>query len=476
MIENNINIQTHRPIHNNKTNNNNNTNGINGVGTIQNTPVKVIDPTRVGDVGKSDADNLQGQQTTNFNKESVHSQFIQALKNSPILSETVRKLVMNKQILGHIQSNKELSEIFKEFLDSISMSSEDELTEMIQNQAESTTKFKGELFNELRGLLGQAKDNKEFQGVLRNFLSAYDGYISSEETFTSVSNTLDHIGNSLPEILQEHFSELEGKLVGADTETKLIIIKNEILPFIGRYIAKMNDFGTVKDYTSLLLHNIVRMETGTEANLYKEMDSLLDYIRFEFSYTDTDIANLEQLFKNAISSKQQTSKRMGPFFDLIDKGLDKENDLATTSIMNNVLESMLFSQNVNINLMHIFLPINFAGKFMFSEIWVDFEKEKNKTTNVVETKYKIFINFDIQNMGYFETVVEMKNSKTSLDIYVPTAMNSHIDKIAKGFGKMLQDKGYHDVSVNISEMTKKRKFEEIFNNVMERRTGIDVVI
>ena len=78
------------------------------------------------------------------------------------------------------------------------------------------------------------------------------------------------------------------------------------------------------------------------------------------------------------------------FLKLLDKGISDSENAVTKGLMEDVTESLLFSQNVNIPLLHMFLPLNYKGMYMFSEIWIGrmriglMIKESPKITNPIK--------------------------------------------------------------------------------------------
>lgn len=476
MFDNNINVTTNKPVNDNVLNKPK-------VKPEQVLPFDAVDPTRVTKAPKQDPSNQTGQNLFNYNPDSVFEKFIKSLQSSPVLSEGAKKLLLSNQFINNnINSDPILKGLFESFIKSIEMNDE-EIIDFLKFQQGTYTKFHGEFFNALRALLKTNPDNKDFKSVLKNFLRSYDCFVSVEETSKSIAAALKNIERNLPEMLKKPFNELTDKLVfdsSKGTDPDLDLLKNEIIPFIGRYISKMNDFGPVRDYVSVLIHNTVRLEASSMNRFYDDLENLLEYVRYNF---DVDEKYIDSLKMSLLSTYEEASNvknnSIESFLKLLETGSQKSENLTSKGVMDDMTESLLFSQNVHIPLTHMFLPLNYEGMFMFSELWIgkEYEELPNKKKNPeYSMSYKVFVTFDIQNIGYFETTLVLKESGLSLDIYVPGSLYEHIEKIKSDLNSLLSKNNLNVTNMTVQESVRRRKFNEVFSNLTERKSGVDVTI
>lgn len=448
-------------------------------------PFDIIDPKRVTRPAGRDGNNNNAQNGLAYNSDSVFEKFIQALNNTPELSEGCKKLILNKQFINYnIKNDPVLNTLFESFLKSIEMN-EKEILNFLKFQQNTYTKFHGDFFTALRSLLKGNSNNDDYKIVLRNFLKSYDCFVSLNDTFNSISSTLKSIKDIMPDVLKKPFEELVEKLITENlsnsTDINLNILKNDILPFIGRYISKMNDFGPIRDYVSVLIHNIVRLDAGSKENFSTNLDNLFDFLKFNLNLRDDEIEKIKiSLLDNYENTANIKNDSIDSFLKLIESGIKNSENIVNKGVMEDMTESLLFSQNVHIPLLHMFLPLNYNGMFMFSELWVGKKTEeaserKNKLQQSVDI-YKVFITFDIQNIGYFETVLVSKDSKLSLELSVPSSFKSYFKKIKDDIGAILNNKNIAVSNIYINECIKKRKFNEVFNTIAERKDGVNVII
>jgi hypothetical protein len=307
--------------------------------------------------------------------------------------------------------------------------------------------------------------------------------VSVEETNKSINAALKNIERNIPEMLKKPFNEMTGRLISDNSkgiDLNLNILKNEILPFMGRYISKMNDFGPVRDYVSVLVHNIVRLEAASKDNFADSLENLFEFIRYNFDVDEKYMESLKMSLINTYElSSTVKSNSADSFLKLLESGINNSSNPVNKGIMEDMAESLLFSQNVHIPLTHIFLPLNYNDMFMFSELWIgknyEESKDKKRKQEFVQT-HKVFITFDIQNVGYFETTLVLKENRLLLDIYVPSSLSDYTGKIKDDLSKILSKSNLSVSDIKVQESVRKRRFNEVFSNLAERKSGVDVTI
>lgn len=472
MLDNNISVKTNNHIHENP---------INKPKIKPEPSINVIDPTKVTKTPKKDSESQIRQELFNYNPSSVYDKFIKSLQSSPILYEEAKKILLSKQFINNnIKNDPVLSIFFDSFLNSIKMS-DTEILDFLKFQQGTYTKFQGEFFDKLRTLLSNNPNNKEFQMVLKNFLVGYDCFVSVKETNKSIYTAFKNIENNIPEMLRKPFNEITDKFLYDNAnaiDLNLALLKNEIIPFIGRYVSKMNDFGVMRDYVSVLIHNLVRLEYGSKTNFSDELENLLEYIKYNFRI---DAKQMELLKTSLINNYETTTSiknnTIDSFIKLLKKGANESENPVNRGLMNDISDSLLFSHNINIPLIHMFLPLHYKGMFMFSEIWIGKEENNDKKSKQSYKKsYKVFITFDIQHLGYFETTLRLKESELELEVYVPSSLLCFSEKIKNDLNVLLSKKNVNIENINVNECVKVRRFSEVFTNLTERKNGVDVTI
>lgn len=449
-------------------------------------PFDILDPTRVNKPLKQDGAQLNNQENIAHNPYSVFEKFLETINVSPTLIENMRKVLFSKQFINsNIKNDPLLKAFFEEFVKDINMDNE-KMLDFIKFQHNNYTKFSGEFFNFIRNAV-KLNPNEDFKNLVCNFLKSYDCYLSTDEITNAIVNTLKQISSNIPDMLKDTLTSLTDKLIlnspDNSADINLDLLKNEIIPYLAKYIAKTNDFGTIRDYISALIHNVVRLENGQKDNFLNNVDNLFNYLKYSFNLSEKDMSELKYALISSFRGQSDLKNNSLDFmFKLIDSGINDTKNYMNKTTFEGIEESFLLSNNVQIPLIHIFLPVNYNGVFMFSELWInkeindDEDKTNNNSKNNTSSEtYKLFLTFEINNIGYFETLVLCQNNKLSIEIFVPNLLKNHTGKIKSDITSIVKKNNIDISNVVVNECIKQRKFYEVFNVNYVKERGINVI-
>lgn len=452
---------------------------------VQKLPIEQISPQRVNQTISNAESNFNAQKDNFlFNPDSIMNQLSQALELTPAMAENMRKLILDKGFLNkNIKNNPELKMYFDEFLKGITMD-KSKMLEFIKFQQNNHTKFSGEFFQYLRQAIHDAP-HENFKDLAGNFLKSYDCFLTQGQTTETIKNILENITKALPNILKETFQDMSSKLILDNPESSadlnLDLLKNEIIPYLSKYTAKTNDFGIIRDYISVLIHNVVRLEAGNKDSFSLNIENLFNYLKLNFDLGEEQLAKLKQaLITQYRAQGNKSNNAIDYMFKMIEKGMNDDSNVANKTVFEGIEQSLLLNSNVQIPLAHIFLPVNFMGTFMFSELWfgkiVEEERKKGSRTNeLVRTDvYNMFITFDIDNVGYFETVAVCKDDKLQLELFIPPVLNNRNQEILDAISKIITKNGLKPEKLFVSECSRRRKFNEVFKTNLAKDRGINV--
>lgn len=65
----------------------------------------------------------------------------------------------------------------------------------------------------------------------------------------------------------------------------------------------MNDFGIIRNYVSVLVHNLVRLEYGSKANFSEELESLFEFLKYNFQLDKKQMELLKTSLINTYEAK-----------------------------------------------------------------------------------------------------------------------------------------------------------------------------
>lgn len=455
-----------------------------------------VDPTRV--TGSNTAQNPQATKDDGLgmllNQNSVYNRFVNQLSTTPGLAQTLKKVMFEAfSMEGKPIKAGQLNSVLAELSAKLKLSP-DQIIEALQYQNENQTKFSGGLFDSMRELLAANKTNKEFENLLGRFLKSYNGYLSTESTLKAIVSNLKQIGTSMPVSYSKQLDSLIAKLsldasvgIPADAaasaaqsealDNNLLILKREIIPFLSNYIGTTNDFGRSRDIITLLINNIARLNTSSRDDVIAKFVDLIDFCKFTFDMDDHTIDQLKLNFANRLSDQTKPANDM---FDsiakLLSEGSSKEQSYTSRAMYKDIATSLLLDNSVFMPLNHLFLPINYQGKFMFSEIWI--EKDGKQQSQTVDQKpiTKMMINFDIKGTGFFEAVLWISEDNVDVELNYPSTIATKTGDIRDNVASILRKNGLNVNNLVLSMDEPPRRVQDVFKNLFDARRGIDVTI
>ncbi|MEG2814037.1 MAG: hypothetical protein RSA79_05485, partial [Oscillospiraceae bacterium] len=115
-----------------------------------------------------------------------------------------------------------------------------QIVESLSYQDSNQTKFQGKLFDELRKLLKNNSESHEFEQILGKFLKSFNGFFSAESTLTAIIKNIETIKLAMPKYYKNELEQISNKLILTQPEKSLkpnlILLKNEVIPFLSEYI------------------------------------------------------------------------------------------------------------------------------------------------------------------------------------------------------------------------------------------------
>lgn len=450
-------------------------------------PLATIDTTRVI---KKDA---QGSESANkgslgfaLNKNSVFESFVQRMQQTPALSQTLQKLLAGTitQELGALaQGINETQNSAEALLSKLASQIQMDETQMLENilfQQQNSTSFNSDLFKVLRNLSNDETQSPEIKDYLGRFLKAYDGYFSVEETMTGIIANLKDIIKYIPKAYSEEIQTQMQSLTNATTqieiEENLVILKENIIPTLGKYIMASNDMGETRERITLLVHDVSRLNVSGETELIERFSELMDYCKYSLNISQENLAMLKNMFGKEIQSKQ---KQGNPFIDsLIDVLSNKSPDkLSNTgqAMLRDTITNLLLDQSAYMPFTHIFLPVNYNGTFMFAEIWVEKDGANKTKKEINQNSKRMYLSFDIQGLGGFQAAISLLDNTVECHIKYPEIMNGKENEIKENISTIFQNNGF-DVKKVVALPESFQIENEILRKIYEGGSSIDVTI
>jgi hypothetical protein len=237
----------------------------------------------------------------------------------------------------------------------------------------------------------------------------------------------------MPRFYSKQLKPLLDELVPNRTDEaiqqNMMSIKEKIVPMLSMYASKTKDTGDVRDTISLFIHTFARLHTSTKESLSESLSKLVDYCRYELHIPSEKTNWMQQrIEKNLLKGRETSENRFFESFVTLLSENTVNNDLKTgQSVYKEIVGSLLMDSSVFSPFFHLFLPVEYQGHSLFTEVWIEKDFHgKSEKDNGHEQVSRLFLNFEIKSLGYFEVFIEYQKSNTSVHLYYPsTIQKSH---------------------------------------------------
>lgn len=452
-----------------------------GEAQIQNIP----DPTKVG---RPDArTDQQGAnellQSNTFRYDSNLQTFLQQLRDAPELTAMFAKAVLWMKGLA---STPGLTEgIAKELSQMMQMLKMDAkgLEEFFLGQAQSNNRFGGALFLVLRQAYQQAPGEHVRQAIL-NFVKRYSDFSSSqhigEQMLRQLRQMVDYMPKSWREKMGEFSAKLENGLQAGARGDVLKLMQREVVPYLATYVERSHDMGTLRDMLNLLTLNVARYENGAEDALLLSFRQLEGYGELLSGLNKLDDAAILKLLKENNFTKavmaDQFAQQLAHTASQALKGM-YGND--AREAFQEIVRAILINESVYMPLNHMMLPLEWNGKMMYSEYWVDpdAQDDQDPSSNSQERgKIQFLFKIDIESLGFLEMTLAARQQQVDLNIYGPEKVAAHSAIIAEDIREILTSHELDGKNVRVLKADKPLTLTQVFPNLFEGKCSVNVKV
>lgn len=450
----------------------------------QNQPDKMqiqnpVDPSRVvRPDNRSDANSQSGAQLS-ANYDSNFGTFVQLLKNTPELSDTMSRLMFGGMAnLVEAGIGADTAEDISTFFQLLKMNNE-ELLEFLKNQFSGSVRFQGPFFALMRDALTNAPTVEQRAAILA-FLKRYSDMSSGRHLMENMKDLLNDIKKYMFHEQREQLEQLSQGLNHRgpqDTGQNTARLQQDIIPFLARYIAQTRNMGTLRDLVAQLTYNAARYENGDLDQLISDFKNLLKFPSFQKTFEGMDEEQLRELlmrmnFEKAAGKSVWADK----FLNIVESGIRGDAGLENRQVFENVVNAMLLNESVYMPVLHLMLPIELNGQLMFSEMWIDPDEDGSASADPRERTAKLLIKFDIKDVGFFDLLMVYEKENVSMRLFYPEQLSSFESDIKKGMGEILERNGLNCEYLGVEQAKGSIPVSSVFPKIFERKNAVNVTI
>ena len=142
-----------------------------------------------------------------------------------------------------------------------------------------------------------------------------------------------------------------------------------------------------------------------------------------------------------------------------------------------IVRALLVHESVYMPLNHMLFPVEWNGKMMYSELWVDPDAEdapdkKGRGGEKVQFLFKL----DLESLGFLEITLAAQEEKVELHIYGPEAVSDHSGIIAQDMQAILARHQLSGTSIQVSKLETPLALTQVFPNLFEGKRGVNVKV
>ena len=435
------------------------------------------------------SDNRTEQQTAgdptgsqSLRYDSNFAAFLQRLMNTPGTAESLSTLFAIYE--GMVVSSGIEEGIAGEMAALLNMLKMDEgqLGKFLLSQMNTGTRFGGALFTILRD--AYASSNSETtRGNILQFLKRYSDYSSTSHIQGNLLRGLTRLTRAIPASwgsqLLPMVSELEGKLNAGDRAGALKLLQGSILPFLSGYTSKTNDMGLSRTLISMLALDIARYENGSEEGLLQAFHQLSSSPGLKDRLGGlTDEALLRLVNNNSFARASQGDDFAAQLSQAAQKALQGGAGNEVQEAFRNIVSAFLVNESVHMPLNHILLPLEWDGKMVFSEMWVDPDAEENlkRGRSGQENVLRFLFKIDIQSLGFFDMVLTCQGERVDIQLFCPDKVAPFSQMVQGELSRIITDNGLSAGAVQVQRMDRPLTISGVFPRIFEGENSINVKI
>ena len=446
---------------------------------IQNVP----DPSKVvradGRTEQQDS-NLQGDGGIRY--DSNFQTFLQRLRDTPSLADSLSRIFSGREgIVVSSGLSAGIAEEMGRLLEMLRMD-ESQLLDFLQGQFKTGTRFGGALFALLRSAYARAASEGVRTDILQ-FLKAYVDFDSTTHIEGNLLRDLQSMADAMPaswaEKLRDLTAQLQNGIAAGNRQGNLQLLQREIFPYMSSYVERTHDMGTPRALLTMLALNVARYENGSEEKLLEGFHQLSGYGTLKGQLGGIDDQSLLLLLKNRGGGDSKAVEFSNHLASAAARAFRGEGSAEVQQAFQNLIAAMLVNESVYMPINHYLLPLEWDGRMLFSELWVDpnAEDEQNRGGDGgARNTMRFLFKMDVQGLGLFDVILAAQGTDVDVQIACPDKAAPFSKQIGDAVSQILAQNDLRPARVAVRRMDRPVTLTEVFPKIFEGKNSINVKI
>ena len=309
------------------------------------------------------------------------------------------------------------------------------------------------------------------------FVSLYAQRIAAGDVFPPVGMTHDSLADGLRGFLL-------GKLSGMESIntilSNLITGMNDpsLFSALQGDLAKIDSITMLVNYLNDVLTHLP--DVPERQTLFEMLSETVSGMA-EKGELPPDSSNKQAAVQPEQPNKAESAPRssLEELTAFIEKNIN-HNALKTLDSYNasNLLQSLINAPGVYTPLSHFIIPLQIGDMKAFGELWIDNENKGGGGTggNDNEKHYHMFLTFEIEAVGRFETDLYAFGSEISLAVLHPESFSDAMTPLKEKISRIISSTDYSVKEFKTGVLRHPHDLTQIFPRIVEKRQGLDISI
>ena len=446
---------------------------------IQNVP----DPSKVVRAdGRTEQQDSSHQGDGSIRYDSNFQTFLQRLRSTPSLAQSLSLLFSGREgVVVSSGLSAGIAEEMGRLLEMLRMD-ESQLLDFLQGQFKTGTRFGGALFALLRNAYDRAASDGVRTDILQ-FLKSYVDFDSTAHIEGNLLRDLQSMADAMPaswaEKLRDLTAQLQNGIAAGNRQGNLQLLQREIFPYMSSYVERTHDMGTPRSLLTMLALNVARYENGAEEKLLEGFHQLSGYGTLKGQLGGIDDQSLLLLLKNRGGGDSKAVEFSNHLASAAARAFRGEGSAEVQQAFQNLIAAMLVNESVYMPINHYLLPLEWDGRMLFSELWVDpnAEDEQNRGGDGgARNTMRFLFKMDVQGLGLFDVILAAQGTDVDVQIACPDKAAPFSKQIGDAVSQILARNDLKPARVAVRRMDRPVTLTEVFPKIFEGKNSINVKI
>ena len=444
----------------------------------------VVDPNRVVRPDGQEGQQGSGDATNSFAArfESNFMTFVQRLRGAQDLPQVFLQVLQGQTVEVSSGIRSGFASEMAQFLEFIRMD-ETQLANFLENQMQSGSRFTGALFALLRGAYNDPTTSEMTKNDILLFLRRFADYTSTEHIEANILRMTDEMTEALPgkwsQQLTDVLAQLENSIDAGDREGSLKQLREQVFSLVSKYVSATHDRGLARNLLSAMTLDVARYENGNEDAMLEALRHLASSNVLPRELAELSNPELLRVLREADFFKATQSNTFAErMAKATHRALSGEAGVDMQEAFHHIMNSVLINESVYMPLQHYMLPMNWNGKLAFSEMWVDPDAERSnrRAKEAAGPVQRVLIKMDIDAVGAFDVLIQNRSEGVSMLVTCPKSVAEHSPQITQSLRDIIARNGLSVEQVQVVEQHRPLTVSEVFPQVFERMSGVNVKI